>query len=559
MGRSRKTKNEVSGWDIISFFLLIFTAINLIINLILDLLKAFFLLIVKIVEWFKNKKNISEKQHPLKTKCTSVHSTETKINLYPKELETINDYINEQIIYSNEEMLRIENIVKSDLGRIVNIMYNDIKNLKFETEIDSLFDYLYYQKYMRVFFSDNINNAKKFMGKNVQIAFTECGAPDRYFDNDVANKLQFHLKALIEYKQLHLYDYYNEFISLRTTFFHHHYNDKNCIHDDIKDEIVKKEIYYTIDVFVTCACISKVIYIINRVNNIHHDSELYMMMKKMVTGIKDKDLIIKKIKPIYMELYNKEFGNIKTDYLITLFLEFLYDRVNEDEKNIEYKNYVCKEDIQVIVDNLITEKSLLKNRISIENNIIEELSSFQNYNVEDLINILSNMKNWYQKYNALYQKNKSMREKERFMSGNFEIEEQEFNEKYNLNNITTGAQFELYLENLFKELGYKVKHSGKAGDQGADLILKYGEKIYVVQAKYYSSKLDNTPVQEIVGAIKYYNANQGIVITNNSFTKGAENLAKANNVILIDGIELKKIVEQVFEEQTEDILEKYNP
>lgn len=120
------------------------------------------------------------------------------------------------------------------------------------------------------------------------------------------------------------------------------------------------------------------------------------------------------------------------------------------------------------------------------------------------------------------------------MSGNFEIEEQEFNEKYNLNNITTGAQFELYLENLFKELGYKVKHSGKAGDQGADLILKYGEKIYVVQAKYYSSKLDNTPVQEIVGAIKYYNANQGIVITNNSFTKGAENLAKANNVILID-------------------------
>lgn len=112
----------------------------------------------------------------------------------------------------------------------------------------------------------------------------------------------------------------------------------------------------------------------------------------MVTGIKDKDLIIKKIKPIYMELYNKEFGNIKTDYLITLFLEFLYDRVNEDEKNIEYKNYVCKEDIQVIVDNLITEKSLLKNRISIENNIIEELSSFQNYNVEDLINILSNMK-----------------------------------------------------------------------------------------------------------------------------------------------------------------------
>lgn len=558
MGRSRKTKNEVSGWDIISFFLLIFTTLHLIISLIMDLLKAIVLSILKIVEWFKNRKSNKQKQIPPQKQHISVNNTETKINLYPKELETINDYINEQLIYSNEEILRIENTVKSDLGRIVNIMYNDIKNLKFETEIDSLFDYLYYQKYMRIFFSDNINNAKQFMGNNVKIAFTECGNPDSYFDNDVADKLEFNLKSLIEHKLLHLYDYYNEFIRLRTMFFHHHYNDKNYIHDDIKDEIVKKEIYYTIDVFVTCVCISKIIYIIDRVNNLQVDSELYVMMKKMVTGIKDKDLIIKKIKPIYKEFYNKDFGNLETDYLITLFLEFLYDRVNEDTKNIDYKIYVSKKDIQTMINNLITEKSLLKKEISIEKSIIKELSIYQDYNVEELISIMSNMKDWCQEYSELYLKNKSMSDKERFLNGNFEIEEQEFNEKYNLNNITTGSQFELYLENLFKDLGYKVKHSGKAGDQGADLVLKYGKKIYVVQAKYYSSRLDNTPVQEIVGAIKYYNANQGVVITNSSFTKGAENLAKANNVILIDGIELKKLIEQVFDEQKEDILEKYN-
>lgn len=551
MGRSRKTKNEVSGWDIISFFLLIFTAFHLIINLIVDLLKTVFLSIVKIVEWFKNRKRNKQNQYHLQTQHISVDNT--KINLYTKEMETINDYICEQLIYSNDEGLRIEDVVKSDFGRIVNIMYNDIKNLKSENEIDSIFDYRYYQKYMRVFFSDNLNHAKEFMGKNVQIAFTECGTPDRYFDNDVASKLQFHLQSLIEYKQLHSYDYYNEFISLRTTFFHHHYNDRNH-----RDEMAKKEIYYTVDVFITCVCISKIIYIIDRVNNLRFDSELYVMMKKMVTGIKDKDLIIKKIKPIYKEFYNKDFGNLKTDYLITLFLEFLYNKVIEDTKNIDYKIYVSKEAIQTMVNSLIIEKSLLKNKISIENNIIEELSKYQKYNIEDLINILSNMKDWRQEYCDLYLKNKSMNDKERFLDGNFEKEEQEFNEKYNLNNITTGSQFELYLENLFKDLGYKVKHSGKAGDQGADLVLKYGEKIYVVQAKYYSSRLDNTPVQEVVGAIKYYNANQGVVITNSSFTKGAENLAKANNIILIDGSELKKIINLVFEEQKEDVLEKHN-
>lgn len=556
MGRNRKSKNEVSGWDIISFFLLIFAIFHLIISLLINFLKLMVLSIVKIVEWFKERKSNKQKQYSLQKMRIAANNIETKINLYPKEAEIINNYISQQLIYSNEEILRIEDVVKSDLGRIVNIMYNDIKNLELETDIDSTFDYLYYQKYMRVFFSNNIKEAKQFMGKNVKIALTECGTPDRYFDNNVANNLQFHLKSLIEYKQLQLYDYYDEFIKLRTSYFHHHYNGDTFTNN--KDEMVKKEIYYTIDVFVTCACISKVIYIIDRVNNLRIDSELYTMMKKMQAGIKDKSLIIKKIKPIYKEFYNENFGNFEKDYSITLFLEFLYDRVNEDTKNINYKIYVSKENIQTMVNNLITEKSLLKKEISIEKSIIKELSMYQNYNVEDLISIMSNIKDWCQEYYDLYLKNKSMRDKERFLNGNFEIEEQEFNDKYNLNNITTGSQFELYLENLFKDLGYKVKHSGNTGDQGADLVLKYGEKIYVVQAKYYSSRLDNTPVQEIVGAIKYYNANQGIVITNSSFTRGAENLAKANNVILIDGIELKKLTEQVFEEKIEDVLEKYN-
>ena len=65
MGRSRKTKNEVSGWDIISFFLLIFTTLHLIISSIMDLLKAIVLSIIKIVEWFKNRKSNKQKQIPL--------------------------------------------------------------------------------------------------------------------------------------------------------------------------------------------------------------------------------------------------------------------------------------------------------------------------------------------------------------------------------------------------------------------------------------------------------------------------------------------------------------
>lgn len=541
-------------------------------EIVLKILLFGFMVIIFIFRWiYKNIKKLfayirSKQQNSNREmidknakQSISVNEEQTKINLYYKGIETISDYLNEQLIYTDNEVLKLENVATVDLGKIVNIMYNDIKYLKSENEIDSIFDYTYYQKYMRIFFNNNINHAKEYMGNNIVIGYSECGMPDRYFDNDVADELQFHLDALVEYKQLHLYDYYDEFIKLRNMFFHHHYNGKNNFFDDTKDKIVKNEIYYTVDAFVTCVCISKIIYILDKVNNLNPDSELYIMMKKMIDNIKDKELIIKKITPIYKELYNNDLGNLKSDYSIRLLLEFLYSKVEENTNTNDCKEYTSKDDIEKMIDNLILEKSILKNRINIENTIIKELSTYHNYKVEDSINILSEIKRWSQNYYNLYSKNKSLSEKERFLNGDFGIEEQEFNEKYNLNNITTGSQFELYLENIFKDLGYKVRHTGKAGDQGADLVLKYGDKIYVVQAKYYSSKLDNTPVQEIVGAIKYYNANQGVVVTNSSFTNGAEQLAKANNIILIDGIELKQLVDLVFENPNEDVLEKYNP
>ena len=90
------------------------------------------------------------------------------------------------------------------------------------------------------------------------------------------------------------------------------------------------------------------------------------------------------------------------------------------------------------------------------------------------------------------------------------------------------------------------------------MIVKKDDYIYAIQAKYYTGKLSNTPVQEIAGSLKYYNANQGVVVTNSSFTPGAEELAKANNVILVDGRDLKKLIDYVFEDNhEEDILKKF--
>ena len=46
-------------------------------------------------------------------------------------------------------------------------------------------------------------------------------------------------------------------------------------------------------------------------------------------------------------------------------------------------------------------------------------------------------------------------------------------------------------------------------------------------------------MQEVVGAVSFYDADEGWVITNSTFTPDAKALAQKNNVTLIDGHALR--------------------
>ena len=106
----------------------------------------------------------------------------------------------------------------------------------------------------------------------------------------------------------------------------------------------------------------------------------------------------------------------------------------------------------------------------------------------------------------------------------------------------TGEDFERFLGELFKRRGFKVSYTAKSGDYGADLILKDGQDIIAVQAKRYSSTVGVKAVQEIIGAVKMYNATEAWVVTNSHFTKQAEKLADINDVYLIDREELMDLI-----------------
>lgn len=106
----------------------------------------------------------------------------------------------------------------------------------------------------------------------------------------------------------------------------------------------------------------------------------------------------------------------------------------------------------------------------------------------------------------------------------------------------SGEDFERFLGELFKRRGFKVSYTATSGDYGADLILKDGEDVIAVQAKRYSSTVGVKAVQEIIGAVKMYNATEAWVVTNSHFTRQAEKLADINDVYLIDREELIDLI-----------------
>lgn len=112
--------------------------------------------------------------------------------------------------------------------------------------------------------------------------------------------------------------------------------------------------------------------------------------------------------------------------------------------------------------------------------------------------------------------------------------------------MMTGHDFEQYLYYLYKRKGYKVRKTKAVGDFGADLILfnpKEREKI-VVQAKRYKRNVGIKAVQEVIGSIKHYDADYGWVVTNSRFTQSAIELAKSNNIRMVNRDNLIRIIEK---------------
>jgi len=109
--------------------------------------------------------------------------------------------------------------------------------------------------------------------------------------------------------------------------------------------------------------------------------------------------------------------------------------------------------------------------------------------------------------------------------------------------------FERLLYRLYEAMGYSVQLTGKTGDQGGDLIATKGQERILIQAKFYKDwSVGNKAVQEAAAAKNHYDCNKAIVITTSVFTREATELAKTNNVELIQ----KDLLQQMLIDSLEE-------
>ena len=103
------------------------------------------------------------------------------------------------------------------------------------------------------------------------------------------------------------------------------------------------------------------------------------------------------------------------------------------------------------------------------------------------------------------------------------------------------TDYENYCAEELRGGGWQARVTMANRDQGVDVVAEKAGIRVVVQCKLYKSPVGNKAVQEISAARMHERADYAVVVTNNSFTSSANELAKSNDVFLLHHRDLSRL------------------
>jgi restriction system protein len=104
----------------------------------------------------------------------------------------------------------------------------------------------------------------------------------------------------------------------------------------------------------------------------------------------------------------------------------------------------------------------------------------------------------------------------------------------------TGIEFEKYIARLLKIRGYARVRLTEKYDYGIDIIASKDGVVWGIQVKRYNDLVKANAVRQAVTALRKYQCDRAMVVTNSEFSRVAIELARCNDCNLVDRPELSR-------------------
>ena len=123
-----------------------------------------------------------------------------------------------------------------------------------------------------------------------------------------------------------------------------------------------------------------------------------------------------------------------------------------------------------------------------------------------------------------------------------------------VNNTTTNleydknmspTEYEHFCKDILLGKEWVANVTQQSGDQGVDVIAEFDDNKVAIQCKLYSSPVGNKAVQEVFAAMQHIGASHSVVVTNNTYTRSAKELANTTGVLLLHHEDLKTLHEKL--------------
>ena len=121
------------------------------------------------------------------------------------------------------------------------------------------------------------------------------------------------------------------------------------------------------------------------------------------------------------------------------------------------------------------------------------------------------------------------------------LESEEETESEGFSDTMTPADFEAYCADELRRAGWTASLTGQGHDQGVDVVAEKNGLRVVLQCKLYTRPVGNKSVQEAAAGRAHERAHRAAVVTNNSYTPAAEQLAATNGVFLLHYRDLRTL------------------